>query len=498
MLYEELIMDPSTLIKFDLFKKIIRLNDEHYPVTQLAEEMDLNYQQTMIDLAEIDKDLVEIHPDHPSMLIGAGKVNSFKITTTIDEYRYFLLQQSVPFQFMIYFLNEPNPNINKFCEEFFVSRSTVSRKIINLRAYLHQFHLRLTYTEAGLVGDERIIRIALFILVWLGTRGMYWPLSVSEEKAEELAQAYAEYFPLSRTYLGRLELKFFAGIFLSRFAKNKFVKYDKRYDFLLKKNTYYDPQKITELIDFPLTARQIKGESGFIAFLAHFAPFYTIEEDSSLLQTLEDFSTRPNPVYDLTTKFLDYVRAHFFEAEPELLESPLIFGNLLNVGFSFYVLRQVYPSIHGLVVQPQMQAHSSEEFQDKITQFFHSIKTEQSFSFITDEVLPEISKMYASILLPYYDRVKYSEKLQVSLAMEHNFLLVKGLYQFLDDLKFVEAEPYNHAKSQDYDLIISSSLLLKQDQPNLPVYFWDHSSSETELISLYQELRQLYTEKNFE
>ncbi|MGM0126052.1 hypothetical protein IGI37_003453 [Enterococcus sp. AZ194] len=498
MLYEELIMDSSTLIKFNLFKKIIRLNDEHYPVTQLAEEMDLNYQQTMIDLSEIDKDLTQLNPNHRSLLIGAGKINSFDITATIDEYRYFLLTHSVPFQFMIYFLNEPHPSINDFCEEFFVSRSTVSRKIAKLRSYLHKFHLRLTYTDAGLVGDERIIRIALFILVWLGTRGMYWPLNVSEEKAEQLATSYSEYFPLRRTYLGRLELKFFAGIILSRLVRNKFAKYDKHYDFLLKKNAYYDTEKLEEQLDIPLTPKQLKGESGFIAFLAHFAPFYTIEDDKSLQQTIENFAARPNPVSDLTNKFLSYMKKQYFTAEPELLDHPLIMGNLLNVGFSFYVLRQKYPSIHGLVVQPQMRAHSSKEFQEKVTQFFYVARKEPEFQFITDEVLPEISIMFASVLLPYYDRVKYSEKLQVSLAMEHNFLLVKGLYQFLDDLRFIEAEPYNPSKNSDYDLVISSSLLLKQEHPDLPIYFWDHSSSESELISLYQKLRHLYNEKNIE
>ena len=496
MLYEELIMDSSTLIKFNLFKTLTRLNNDHYPVTHLAEEVDLNYQQTMIDLAEIDRDLEELHENHVSILIGAGKINSFNISSTIDEYRYFLLTHSVPFQFMLYFLNEPEPNVDKFCEKYYVSRSTVSRKIAKFKAYLHQFHLRLTYTDAGLVGDERIIRIALFILVWLGTRGMYWPLKVSEEKAEQFADACAKYFPLSRTYLGRLELKFFAGIILSRLPRNKFAKYDKHYDFLLQKNSYYDFHEIEALLDIPLTPKQIKGESSFIFFLAHFAPFYTLEDDESLQQTLLDFSTRLNPVYSLTREFLDYVRKQFFKAEPELLDSPLILGNLLNVGFSFYVFRQVYPSIHGLVVQPQMQAHSNQEFQDKIDQFFSFVRKDPEFQFITDEVLPEISKTYANVLLPYYDRVKYSKKLQVSLAMEHNFLLVKGLYQFLDDLKFVQAEPYNTSKNDDYDLVISSSLLLKQEHPELPVYFWDHSSSESELISLYQKLRNLYTEKN--
>ena len=68
-------------------------------------------------------------------------------------------------------LNEENPTITDFCKKYDVSRSTVSRKFEHLKNHLKQFQLRFTYTESNLVGDERLVRLSLFNIIWLGVRG---------------------------------------------------------------------------------------------------------------------------------------------------------------------------------------------------------------------------------------------------------------------------------------------------------------------------------------
>ncbi|MEG3033100.1 MAG: M protein trans-acting positive regulator, partial [Enterococcus sp.] len=64
MVYEELMMDASTLLKFELFRKMMFIGRPNYSIAELAQEMNLNYQQTVIDLTEIDKEISEIRPEH--------------------------------------------------------------------------------------------------------------------------------------------------------------------------------------------------------------------------------------------------------------------------------------------------------------------------------------------------------------------------------------------------------------------------------------------------
>ncbi|EOH96502.1 hypothetical protein UAY_02870 [Enterococcus moraviensis ATCC BAA-383] len=498
MLYEELMMDSGMLTKFRLFKRITQLNQPDIPITRVSDKLSLNYQQTFIIVNEINNDLAKIMPKHPSILKKAGKIDSTQLLVTIDEYRYFLLKKSVPFQFILYFINHDYPSIDDFCERNYVSRSTVSRKMLPLKAHVKQYNLRFTYTEANLTGDERSVRVALFDALWLGTRGTVWPFKeIAIEDAEKLAMAFSEYFPLSRTYLGAKELTYFAAIFLCRTRKKFFVPYDFRYDFLMQDNPYYDFERLNKELGpvHALPAKHSKGESSFIFFLAHYAPFYTLEDDPSLYQTIHDFSTRPNLVYELVQEFLAYAKVNIFKKEPEILDKSMIIGNLLNIAFTFFVLRQPFPNLQNLVELPRKKKKADEQLETRIQSFFDEKSKEKEYRFIYTIKNPLV-KAFKGVLLPVYAKPKHSEHLTVGVAFEHNFLLVRRIYQFLTDLGFIDAAPYQEALNDQYDLVISSSLLPRKKYPDLPLYFWDLSYGEEELTDLYRTLQQLFEKKN--
>lgn len=497
MLYEKLMMDSGMLTKFTLFKRITQMNQADLSITQLAEEFSLNYQQASIIAVEINNDLKKISA-HPSILHKAGKINSEKLLVTIDEYRYFLLKKSVPFQYILYFLNHDSPNIDDFCQRYYVSRSTVSRKMLPLKKHVKQFDLRFTYTEANLTGDERSVRVALFDALWLGTRGTVWPFeNVSLEEVERLTEAFAEYFPLSRTYLGAKELTYFAAIFLCRTRKKIFVPYDERYDFLMKDNSYYDFERLNKELGplQSLSPEHSKGESSFIFFLAHYAPFYTLDDDPSLHQTLHDFSVRPNPVYELVQDFITYAKINIFKKEPDILDKPIIIGNLINISFTFYVLGKPFPNLQNLVEVLDQKRKADQALELKLQEFFEEKAREKEYKFIYTIKKPLVAA-FKSVLLPTFDKPKHSEHLKVGLAFEHNFTLVRMIYQFLNDLGFVDASPYQEDLNDSYDLVISSSLLPRKKHPDIPLYFWDLSYGHKDLGDLYKILQQLLEKKN--
>lgn len=498
MLYEKLMMDSGMLTKFTLFKRITQMNQTDLSITQLAEEFSLNYQQASIIAAEINNDLKKICSTHPSILHKAGKINSTKLLVTIDEYRYFLLKKSVPFQYILYFLNHDSPNIDDFCQRYYVSRSTVSRKMLPLKKHVKQFNLRFTYTDANLTGDERSVRVALFDALWLGTRGTVWPFeNVSLEEVEKLTEAFAEYFPLSRTYLGAKELTYFAAIFLCRTRKKIFVPYDERYDFLMKDNAYYDFERLNKELGplQSLSPKHSKGESSFIFFLAHYAPFYTLDDDPSLHQTLHDFSVRPNPVYELVQDFITYAKINIFKKEPDILDKPIIIGNLINITFTFYVLGKPFPNLQNLVEIPDQKRKADQSLELKLQEFFEEKAREKEYKFVYTIKKPLVAA-FKSVLLPTFDKPKHSEHLKVGVAFEHNFTLVRMIYQFLNDLGFVDASPYQEDLNDSYDLVISSSLLPRKKHPDMPLYFWDLSYGHKDLGDLYKILQQLLEKKN--
>jgi hypothetical protein len=500
MLYEELLMDTSTLSKFHLFKYLKKAEHSALSAAQIAETMQMNYQQTIVILTSIEQDLNQLSSDTKKILTGAGKIDLTAINTTIDGYRYYLLKNSTAFQFILYLLNDPAPTIEKFCELYYISRSTVSRKLANLKQYLKTYGLRFTYNEMDLVGDERLVRLALFDLLWLSSRGLEWPLDVPEKQAEELAEHFRAYFSSSETYLGYLELKLLMGIMITRQKSGNFAAYDKAYNFLMAENSYYPFEELLPVFqqydpNVVISDEQSRGESSFVFFIAHIVPSFTAKESTVLEHTLHDFTSKPNPVYQLVDSFLSFAKTTFLEDSFEIFDNPLLIGNMLHVTFAFHVLKQPFPNVQSLVIQPHQNKSMIDYLENRITDFLKAQST-QEYPFLTEKTIPLLSKTYKNLLAPYYKHMKISQPLNVGIAIEPNYLLVYNLEQFLSDLQFAESAAFAQEKADTYDLIISSSPMIEKLYPSQHVYLWDHTYEHVELAKLYKKLRQLYVEKN--
>ena len=497
MLYEQLMMDSGTLLKFKIFKSITKIKETNYSISRLSDSLSFNYQQTFMILSEINNDLQLISNNHLSILKKAGKIDRTLLTVSIDEYRYFLLNKSIPFQYLLYIINDDSPTIEAFCQKNFVSRSTVSRKMLPLQQHLKQFKLRFTYTESNLIGDERLVRVALYNSIWLGTRGIAWPFKTSREEAEKFANNVGEYFFLSKSYLAFQEMTFFSAIFLSRIRKKELAKYDKRYDLVMKDNSYYDYQKLNKDIGIlkTLSNEQLKGELSFIFFMSHYTPYYKKIDDPSLVQTIAEFTRKKNPVYSMVNEFLTYSKKEVFLHHSNIPEHPLLLVNLLNVSFIFYVFRQPFPNVQRLVEKHGKRKKAEEFLEQKIQAFFDKKSQETEYAYLY-KVKKYIVQSYKHILLPYFDELQVAEKLNVGIAFGHNYLLVQRIYHFLNHLGFIEASPYEESLNDSYDLVISSTLLPLKAYPDLPIYYWDLSDSEEELLDLYKVLHQLFKTKN--
>ena len=265
----------------------------------------------------------------------------------------------------------------------------------------------------------------------------------------------------------------------------------------MKENPYYDFQRLNIFLNGTLSPRNSIAESSFIYFLAHFVPFYTLEDDPTLVQTIEDFSRRKNVIYPLAQEFLKYCKKEIFTDDPTLLDHPMVLGNLINIAFGYYVIKHPFPTIQRLVVGPRDEDRSVKQLEAKVMEFFKTKMSAPEYAtFINEDTIQLIADAYSDVILPYFDRAKYAKKVVIGVALEHNFLLVKNLYQILSDLRFTQGEPFDAQRHEEYDLIISSSLILKNHYPDLPIFLWDHDGDMMQYIKLYQKLRELFVEKN--
>ncbi|WP_071130155.1 helix-turn-helix transcriptional regulator [Enterococcus timonensis] len=99
MIFEQLMFDSSQQVRFNIFRLLTTLTPAHYSIDDIGQKMNLTYQQVYHHLRELNREIIEIEPEHPAILIKNHGVDSRLLSLSIDVYRYHLLKESLPFFF---------------------------------------------------------------------------------------------------------------------------------------------------------------------------------------------------------------------------------------------------------------------------------------------------------------------------------------------------------------------------------------------------------------
>ncbi len=491
MLYEDLMLDTSTKIRYKMFRLLTTLKPDHYSIFFLAEKLNLTYQQTYHHLNELNREIQLANPKQDSILIKNSGITTLNIILTLDDYRYQLLEESLPFSFVQYSLQEDNPTLDDFCTKMYVSRSTLSRKMKPLTTFLKQFNIRISYTTMALVGEENKVRQALFYLMWLGTRGIVWPFNFKKEELSFLKENFKSYFSLNQTFVGKKELDLMLGISYSRMKKNFYAPYHTAYDLLFKKSDYYDLTLLDHVPTIPLKCA--KGECAHFYFMSLMAPYFTETKDPVLSKRLSAFAKDKNMILSLGEEFLTYINEEIFQNTLTKGEKQIALGNILSVTFAFYVINGPFPHLRIFI---SVDDDKNTALTRGCEAFFSQIEIKEKYEKLKT-VFPNLMEAYGRFLQPYYEKRKKKDPLKVALALEQNILYTHQLQSFLENLNFVKVETYMN-RPESYDLIIASSFTLKLKYPKAPLYYWDLDFKEEELIYLYQLLQEKYQKKNEE
>lgn len=265
MPFEEILMEKANLQKFEMFRHLKSWNSKNFTINDLSRALQLTYQQTYNIFQELLRDMAELDPE-AEIKRGRHEVlerKGFRIS--VDRYRVFLVQQSIAFQFLDYLLQQTHPTITQFCDEYFVSRSTLLRKTTTLKKFLGQFGLKFSYSRLDLIGSERNIRLALFYFYWLIFHGLSWPL---KNVAHQTMIDFQEFVnqPTLEGEVAQAQEVLMLGICVQRIQTGHLI--ESHDDFKIQgADTHPVEQALTKLIQVPLTATQLAEECHFIYFV---------------------------------------------------------------------------------------------------------------------------------------------------------------------------------------------------------------------------------------
>lgn len=501
MLFEETILEKAEYQKFVMFRILKSFEGSSYTIIDIANEMKISYQQTYNILQELLED-IQNFPDAKLKNLNRKKImSSKKIPLSIDVYRLFLLKRSPVFQFINYvFQAGNNINVEKFCDEHYISRSTLLRKNAPLKALLTRYHIRISYNELGFVGDEKNIRFFFYCFYWLSYRGIEWPFE-NIRYYEVAKQLQLEKSELNDPIVTIRTLLFWT-ICRIRIINGYYVTEMTKFD-----QIFPDP---TNLFDHPNTfttntfprvdPNQLITEYKFFDFYRLQALVFPMTGDNFSSRIYETQANLQGPIWQLTQDFMHEINTHLVnqDDQPILTENNGLQANLMRIFFSDYIMAGDYPQFNDFYEDEAGINYQNSVIEQLVSQFVEQrVQDPEIKPYL--EPSAKIIKEISSLLIPYLRYFKANETVKVKLVLESSDLITRDMMTFLSDLSFVQIVPESD-ELNDVDVIISSLenlRVLYQDQEleNKVIVNWNLDATEAEYFNLYQTLKQEFTKK---
>lgn len=487
MVFEELLFENSSLIKLKIFRSLTKRPSGHYSFQEISEDTQLSYSQITRGLMEIEDDLTNSDSFIPPFIRPNVGVITSGVLLSADQYVELLLKESLPYQFLLATLLYPQMDLETFCQQNFISRSTLSRKMKNMNRFIASYGLKINYQRFCIEGAEDKVRLFYYYFIYLCHHNLSWPLLITKKEAEDQVKKFANFFPKHGLYVSQIMLTVFSGICITRIKQHQFVSHNERLDFLFVANPYYDLNRFKH--EYDLSEEAAEEEARFIYFICNFFPFYEDPKDPSITKSLATFQAIENPVCQLGDLIVDFVTESLQLHLPFDLYR-LLLANLYNSLLAFYIFEGPFPNFISFII-PQGEHNLVEhEIQDKLYLFLEDTTKLPAFHHFKGAILP-LAKIIRQILFPLMLRSSEQNRLRVAVAAEPNYLLNFNLLNFLRELSFVDC--FYFQENKKYDLVISTLTALPTD---VPIYHLTRNPNSRDLPNLYQVLLQTFMQKN--
>lgn len=504
MLLEEVFLDRGSLQKYEMFVALKALDSENFTINTLSEQMEISYQQAYNIFQSLLDDFVKMSEsvtksDENTLKVIAN--NDFPISQ--DDYRLFLLKDSYIFNCVNAIVQGNNVKLADFCNEYFISKSTLIRKINPLRKMLKQYGIKISLTQFQFVGDEMNIREFLFQFYWISYHGVEWPFKMVN--LSEVKQLYRKLRPeLRENPIQRIQDFYMLGVCRARMGKKFFVQSTERFDQVFKDYDY----PLTSTGDFythaensTLSKEELHNENNFVSLMFLKEVRFSQTPDPLSDEIYDFFKSKRSPAWEFVQAFLNYFDRVKINGDVEpWSDNHALVANLLRVTFTTYIIGINYPKLFDFY-RPDQTDFEVQMMEEKMRGFFDQSERLRQFDFFIG-FKDSLVEVFKHMFLPYMTLMKSVNRVKVKLVVEHTGLLNRELIDFLSDAHMVDLLPDN-ADNDDVDVFVTSiathSEAFKNAMPELKenqiTINWSNETHDHDFYTLYTRLKHVYLQK---
>ncbi|WP_155287155.1 helix-turn-helix domain-containing protein [Lacticaseibacillus zhaodongensis] len=487
MLFEKTFLDNADLQKFEMYRVLKTIDNYGFTINDLSVKMHVSYQQAYNIFREMLTDIEQLTGKN-TRLSKKRVMSHDSFPSSVDDYRLFLLEQSVQFQFVDYLVQATSLSVDKFCQDRFISRSTLTRKTVPLRQMLAKYGIQISFTKPGFVGDERKIRYFLFAFYWLGFHGVRWPIAAIQP--QQLNSAYRNLADDPRSPLVGLQEMLFWGICRLRIVRGHvlepWARYDELYGAAPAMNTNVYSQKM-----FPkLTPMQRQAESQFFRFYQHNHYLFT-RVQNNWLETYANVMNHDNVVHHYIDRLTDYLEQFWRkDAQLAMSDNSLLVTNMIRVAAGFYLFDGGFPQIIDFTDENRVTYPHSNIYLWLI-QFHEQLPDTAEYAVFKDNAI-DMTMIYCYLLGPQAKMFTPSQTVNCKIMLDEVNLNVHHVTTFLQCMSFARVmHPDEPLTSADLILTCVDDIpqVAEQVKDGQTLVTWYNDATASDFYQLYLTIK---------
>ncbi|MCA5013651.1 MULTISPECIES: helix-turn-helix domain-containing protein [unclassified Enterococcus] len=180
------IFDAETGKKLQLLYLLYK-KEGWYSIDELVFDSHLERKSVLKYTKDLAEDLLKIESTHVPIQINFSKGRGVRFIGGQLGYLKaipFISEQSVSLSLMKELFFQPNLSLDYFLQKYFVSESTIRRKVTHFNSIIKKYELKIKSVnrELSIEGSELQFRYLSYIVFWNVYRGMSWPFPTIDQQ----------------------------------------------------------------------------------------------------------------------------------------------------------------------------------------------------------------------------------------------------------------------------------------------------------------------------
>lgn len=506
-MFEDYYFDRHTAVEFRLYQMLKTAPIQGLTINRMSELMSLSYQQTYNAYQNVVKHLLAMQPalQPPKGKRTKPDMETLSENVHLEHFRFFLLNQSLAFQFYNACFQNDGVDVSSFCTEHKVSLSTLRRRLDPYRTFLRSKGINFDGASWQPLGNEMVIRFMLVAFFREGFRGAPWPFTaISEEEAQKifLVINQADFMGVDHAQaLTRRNLNKIA-IIKMRLCQGHPVSPNRRLGQIIDLKPTESIAPFTPDYFPGVHQRILNIERGFY----HFVRLSKLNVDDFDTQARQDLRATMAKNDMPVSGIVSYLHSQLTEGlEPSdalaVRTNPSLLTNLYRLCITYYVIDGDFVQETDFALSPEVFYGGLPVYQH-LTKLMAEIPDDAPYA-LFKAYLPEFAKAVFEILVPILSLFETQPLLNVAVELEQYDTVTSDMLHFLEDISIIHLLP--GLESRNADVIITSAPHIVQmsqemrlkDSDTVPpaIVYWGAHNQDSDLSRLLRGLADLAATK---